>query len=54
MVILMNDFREMFEDWSDFMHDYDPDYPIDGGKDDESNQPIDPDKWADKDTEGGF
>jgi len=52
----MSDYHEMYKDWSELLHDYDPDYPIDGGRDDDDNKPVNPDDWArnNNDLEGGF
>lgn len=45
----------------DFDHgevwDWDPDYPIDDGREDsinKQNKPVDPDAWAEGDLEGGY
>jgi hypothetical protein len=51
----MSDYHEMFENWSDLIHDYDPDYPIDEGKKrHKENEPVDTDDWAKEDFDGGF
>ena len=52
----MSDYHEMFESWSDAVREYDPDYPIDGGRDNDDNKPVNPDGWADNgsDFEGGM
>ena len=50
----MSDYHEMFEEWRGVVREYDPDYPIDGGRDnDEDNKPVDPDAWANNDFDGG-
>ncbi len=50
----MSDYHEMYENWGELIRDYDPDYPIDDGKqDDENNKPVSPDAWADNDFDGG-
>ena len=56
-MVILSDYHEMFENWGDLIHDYDPDYPIDNGRaDDEHVRPVDPDAWADDniDIDGGF
>ena len=52
----MSDYHEMWENLHELVHDYDPDYPIDGGRDDHDNHPVGPDDWArnNEDLEGGF
>lgn len=52
----MSDYHEMFENWGDLIHDYDPDYPIDNGhrKKEDNCEPVDPDNWSGDDFEGGF
>ena len=53
----MTDYHEMFENWSDLIHDYDPDYPIDNGprkRKEENCEPTDTDSWSKDDFEGGF
>lgn len=52
----MTDYHEMFENWGDLIHEYDPDYPIDNGdgRKHKDNEPIDPDSWSKDDLDGGF
>jgi len=52
----MSDYHEMWENFHELVRDYDPDYPIDGGRDDDNNKPVGQDDWAhnNDDLEGGF
>ena len=48
----MSDFGEMVESWKEL--GYDPDYPIDGGRNrDDDNRPVEPDSWAGDDKYDG-
>ena len=38
----------------DWVHDWDPDYPLTDRSSDKENQPVSPDAWADEDYEGDY